>query len=71
MGSSLGGRPPAGSCVARRGGPEGVRVEGMDRTGSALMPLHSGKVPDWLHARMARLGRVLVEATVLYYGRPG
>ncbi len=33
------------------------------------MPLHSGKVPDWLHTRMARLGRVLVEAIVLHYGR--
>ncbi|NMO17732.1 DUF763 domain-containing protein [Pyxidicoccus fallax] len=41
----------------------------MDRTGSALMPLHSGKVPEWLHTRMARLGRVLVEAIVLHYGR--
>ncbi len=33
------------------------------------MPLHSGKVPEWLHTRMARLGRVLVEAIVLHYGR--
>lgn len=41
----------------------------MDRTGSALMPLHSGKVPEWLHTRMARLSRVLVEAIVLHYGR--
>ncbi|MFP2934298.1 DUF763 domain-containing protein, partial [Pyxidicoccus sp. 3LG] len=41
----------------------------MDRTGSALMPLHSGRVPEWLSERMARLGRVLVEAIVLHYGR--
>lgn len=41
----------------------------MDRTGSALMPLHSGRVPDWLHTRMARLGRVIVEAIVLHDGR--
>ncbi len=41
----------------------------MDRTGSALMPLHSGRVPEWLHTRMARLSRVLVEAIVLHYGR--
>jgi hypothetical protein len=41
----------------------------MDRTGSALLPLHSGKVPPWLSERMARLGRVLVESIVLHYGR--
>jgi hypothetical protein len=41
----------------------------MDRTGSALLPLHAGKVPPWLSERMARLGRVLVEAIVLHYGR--
>jgi hypothetical protein len=41
----------------------------MERSGSALLPLHSGKVPPWLSERMARLGRVLVEAIVLHYGR--
>src|SRR3954451_6807183 len=41
----------------------------MDRTGSADLPLHSGRVPDWLAERMARMGRVLVEALVLHYGR--
>jgi hypothetical protein len=39
------------------------------RTGSADLPLHSGFVPPWLAARMARLGRVIVEAIVLHYGR--
>ncbi len=41
----------------------------MDRTGSADLPLHSGRVPDWLAERMARMSRVLVEALVLQYGR--
>ena len=41
----------------------------MDRTGSADLPLHSGRVPDWLAVRMARMSRVLVEALVLHYGR--
>jgi hypothetical protein len=39
------------------------------RTGSADLPLHSGQVPQWLAARMARLGRVVVEAIVHHYGR--
>src|SRR5262245_63805001 len=39
------------------------------RTGSADLPLHGGRVPEWLAGRMARLGRVLVEAIVHEYGR--
>jgi uncharacterized protein len=39
------------------------------RTGCADLPLHGGRVPMWLAARMARLGRVVVEALVLEYGR--
>ena len=39
------------------------------RTGSADLPLHGGRVPAWLASRMARLGRVIVEALVLEYGR--
>src|SRR5690242_1363748 len=41
----------------------------MARTGSADLPLHGGHVPAWLASRMARLGRVIVEAIVLEYGR--
>ncbi len=41
----------------------------MGRTGSADLSLHGGRVPAWLGQRMARLGRVLVEAIVLEYGR--
>jgi hypothetical protein len=39
------------------------------RTGSADLPLHGGNVPPWLAARMASLGRVIVEAVVYHYGR--
>src|SRR6201994_1618061 len=39
------------------------------RTGSADLPLHSGRVPPWLATRMASLGRVIVEAIVHHYGR--
>ena len=39
------------------------------RTGSADLPLHNGRVPGWLASRMAVLGRVIVEALVLEYGR--
>jgi len=39
------------------------------RTGSADLPLHGGRVPAWLATRMAQLGRVLVEAIVLEFGR--
>ncbi len=38
-------------------------------TGSADLPLHGGQVPPWLTARMAKLGRVIVEAIVHRYGR--
>jgi hypothetical protein len=38
-------------------------------TGSADLPLHGGRVPQWLAARMARLGRVITEAIVQHYGR--
>jgi len=33
------------------------------------MPLHGGRVPRWLADRMARLGRIIVEALILHYGR--
>lgn len=39
------------------------------RTGSADLPLHRGRVPAWLASRMARIGRVLVEAIILEFGR--
>jgi hypothetical protein len=39
------------------------------RSGSADLPLHGGRVPQWLASRMARLGRVVTEALILHYGR--
>src|SRR3954449_6795494 len=38
-------------------------------TGTADLPLRGGRVPPWLAARMARLGRVIVEAITHEYGR--
>ncbi|HEX2657909.1 MAG TPA: DUF763 domain-containing protein [Polyangia bacterium] len=38
-------------------------------TGTADLPLHGGRVPAWLASRMARLGRVIVEAITEEYGR--
>jgi len=39
------------------------------RTGSADLPLHNGRVPPWLAERMASLGAVITQAIVHYYGR--
>ena len=39
------------------------------RAGSADLPLHGGRVPTWLGARMTRLGAVIAEAIVHHYGR--
>jgi hypothetical protein len=41
----------------------------MGRSGTADLPLHGGRVPAWLASRMARLGRVMVEAMLLEHGR--
>jgi uncharacterized protein len=39
------------------------------QTGTANLPLHWGRVPQWLATRMATLGRVITEAVILHYGR--
>jgi len=41
----------------------------MARTGHADLPLHHGKVPEWLASRMATLGRAITESIVQEYGR--
>jgi uncharacterized protein len=41
----------------------------IQRSGTANLPLHGGRVPAWLAMRMSALGRVIVEAIVLHYGR--
>jgi len=40
------------------------------RAGTADLPLHNGRVPPWLAARMAKLGAVIAEAIIHHYGRP-
>ncbi|MDR7415964.1 MAG: DUF763 domain-containing protein [Armatimonadota bacterium] len=43
----------------------------MRRTGTAILPLHSGSVPRWLFARMVRLGRAVLAALVEDIGPRG
>lgn len=40
----------------------------MKRSGFADLPLHGGRVPDWLAARMEKMGTAISEAIVLQYG---
>jgi hypothetical protein len=42
----------------------------MPRTSTADLPLHYGRVPDWLAERMSRLGGAIVESIAMEYGRP-
>lgn len=39
------------------------------RSGSADLPLHGGRVPQWLAERMSTLGAVVCQAIVHHYGR--
>ena len=39
------------------------------RSGSADLPLHGGRVPPWLAARMATLGAIICETVMHHYGR--
>jgi len=41
----------------------------MKRSGVADLPLHGGRVPDWLAERMARLGTAITETIIHDYGR--
>src|SRR5262245_14872249 len=41
----------------------------MQRSGSADLPLHGGRVPAWLADRMTRLGTAIAEAILLSHGR--
>jgi hypothetical protein len=42
----------------------------MKRSGTADLPLHGGRVPTWLAARMSTLGTAIAESVILHYGRP-
>ena len=41
----------------------------MKRSGVADLPLHGGRVPAWLAARMTNLGTAISESVVSHYGR--
>src|ERR1700740_3232637 len=41
----------------------------MKRSGFADLPLHGGRVPQWLAARMSKLGTAITEAIIVRYGR--
>src|SRR5215472_4876464 len=41
----------------------------MKRSGVADLPLHGGRVPQWLADRMSRLGTAIVESIIIRYGR--
>ncbi len=39
------------------------------RSGSAILPLHGGRVPPWLATRMSSFGAIITQAIVYHYGR--
>lgn len=41
----------------------------MKRSGVADLPLHGGRVPQWLATRMTTMGTAIVESVVHHYGR--
>lgn len=45
------------------------RIPMANRSASADLPLHSGRIPRWLSLRMSQLGAVICEAIVREYGR--
>ena len=40
-----------------------------NRSGTAILPLHGGRVPPWLATRMSSLGAVIAQAITHHYGR--
>ena len=40
----------------------------MERSGTADLPLHGGRVPSWLAERMTKLGSAIAETIILDYG---
>lgn len=40
----------------------------MKRSGTADLPLHGGRVPEWLAGRMTELGTAIAESIVHSYG---
>jgi uncharacterized protein len=50
---------------------EGEVSEPMKRSGTADLPLHGGRVPQWLATRMTELGTAIAEQAILDYGQTG
>src|SRR5687767_985877 len=42
---------------------------GVKRSGIADLPLHGGRVPQWLASRMVTLGTAIAESVLHHYGR--
>src|SRR3954451_25146434 len=57
--------------VLRHAAGASILNKRMGRSGSADLPLHGGRVPEWLASRMARPGTGLVEALILEEGPDG
>ncbi len=47
-----------------------VTILFMQRSGVADLPLHGGRVPQWLAERMTKLGTAVAESIILDYGTP-
>src|SRR5213083_1875754 len=47
----------------------GFTIRMARRSGSAILPLHGGRVPPWLASRMTSLGAIITQAIVHHYGR--
>lgn len=62
----MGGAPDSLLFAVRSGASRVVMAQ---RSGSADLPLHSGRVPAWLGERMSRLGAIVCEAIAIEYGR--
>src|ERR1700709_2447 len=39
------------------------------RSGTAILPLHGGRLPPWRATRMSSLGAIVTQAIVQHYGR--
>jgi hypothetical protein len=47
---------------------ESAKIVNVKRSGTADLPLHGGRVPQWLAERMTELGTAIAEQVVLAYG---
>lgn len=70
---SFEGRYPSWSSCPRHLNKVSTRgvINLAQRSGSADLPLHGGRVPKWLGDRVTRLGTVMCQAIIHHYGRDG